>query len=71
MEHLIRSAYMKSCNLDIDENNLERARAFITAVFAELPVAGYIDEDNNMNCDEFMLPGTITRKLYSLPELEK
>ena len=46
-------------------------KAFVLKLFGTLPVAGYIDEDNNMNFDEFMLPGTSTRKLYDLPELEK
>lgn len=71
MDDLIRLAYRKSCDLEIDEKNLERARAFVTALFAELPVAGYIDEDNNMNFDEFMLPGSNTRKLYEPPKSEK
>lgn len=46
-------------------------KAFVTKLLDQLPVAGYIDEDNNMNFDEFMLPGTTTHKLYRLPELEK
>lgn len=71
MDDLIKLVYKKSCGYDIDEKNLERARAFLTVLFIELPVAGYIDEDNNMNFDEFMLPGNLTRKLYEPPKSEK
>ena len=63
--------YERVCVKGFPPGGLPLLKAFITKLFDKLPVAGYIDEDNNMNFDEFMLPGSNTRKLYDLPELEK
>lgn len=63
--------YMRMFNLHLDERLMPLAHDFINAVFDALPAAGYIDEHNEMNFDEFMLGGSNTRPLYSRPELEK
>lgn len=63
--------YEQATRRGLPPDGMPLLKEFVRALFEYLPTAGYIDEDNNMNFDEFMLPGTKTRKLYDLPELEK
>lgn len=67
----LKKIYEQTTRRGFPPDGMPLLKAFVTKLLDHLPVAGYIDEDNNMNFDEFMLPGTKTRKLYDLPELEK
>ena len=67
----LRQLYAQATGAGMPPDGMPLLKEFIKLLFDHLPVAGYIDEDNNMNFDEFMLPGTKTRKLYDMIELEK
>lgn len=63
--------YFKATQRYVPVNCMWMLRALALELLNNLDVGGYIDEHNNMNFDEFMLPGTDTRKLYELPTLLK
>ena len=63
--------YEQATGAGMPPDGMPLLKGFIKLLFESLPTAGYIDEHNNMNFDEFMLPGSDTRKLYAAPELEK
>lgn len=67
----LRQFYEQATHAGMPPDGMPLLKAFVTKLLDHLPVAGYIDEDNNMNFDEFMLPGTKTRHLINVPELEK
>lgn len=62
--------YEQATRTGMPPNGMPLLKAFVRSVFDTLPAGGYIDENNNMNFDEFMLDGKFTRRLYELPELE-
>lgn len=67
----LKRIYEQSTRMGMPPDGMPLLKSFVRSLISDLPVAGYIDEHNNMNFDEFMLPGTTTHKLYRLPELEK
>ena len=70
-DNKLRQLYEKAARYGMPPDGMPLLKEFIKLLFESLPAAGYIDEHNNMNFDEFMLPGSNTRKLYAAPELEK
>lgn len=67
----LRQFYEQATLRGLPPDGMPLLKEFVRALFESLPTSGYIDEHNNMNFDEFMLPGSNTRKLYDIPELEK
>lgn len=67
----LRSIYEQSTRRGLPPNGMPLLKEFVKALFESLPTAGYIDENNSMNFDEYMLDGKITSPLINVPELEK
>lgn len=67
----LKNIYETATRTGLPPGGMPLLKKFATDLLNWLPVGGYIDEHNNMNFDEFMLPGSDTRKLYDMIELEK
>lgn len=63
--------YEQATRRGLPPDGMPLLKEFVRALFESLPTAGYIDENNSMNFDEYMLDGKITRPLINVPELEK
>lgn len=67
----LRQFYEQATLRGLPPDGMPLLKEFVKALFESLPTAGYIDENNSMNFDEYMLDGKITSPLINVPELEK